>query len=83
MYFIINSNEDGEVFLEALEREELLKRITPDEDGCTDYGGAEIWTGSLAPGKSLDLQAREGLFIIKGELVAPRVKEVVKVMEID
>jgi len=40
-YFVIRDTEDG-IKIEQLSKEELLKRITPDENGEHYYGDEEL-----------------------------------------
>jgi hypothetical protein len=80
MYFIISTSEDGDVSMDSVDKEELLKRITPDEHGETYYGHREI-RDTLPMFR--DLQAKAGIYIIKGDLVIPRPAEVVKTFEVD
>lgn len=81
-YFIIYTSEDGDVSLEAVTQEEVLKRVTPDEDGYTYYGPqAEIHSHMAAGG--VDLQCGSGVYILKGQLVVPLPKEVVTKFEIE
>lgn len=43
MYLVIYNSEDG-VSVTSMTREQLLDRITPDEDGSTYYGSMKIVT---------------------------------------
>ena len=83
MYFMIR-NSDGDTHIEPLTREELMKRITPDEDGNTYYGHIDNITFLDAIPEDTDTNYwGEGIIIIKGDIVTPRPKEVVKSLEID
>jgi hypothetical protein len=79
MYFIIY-NSDGDTRVEQFSKEELTKRITPDGDGDTDYGDA----GFIEELKESDTNFwGENMLIIKGDIVSPKAKDVVKSYEID
>ncbi len=80
MYFVITTNEDGEPRLSVMEKGKLLEKMNPDDDGYSEMRADEIHTGING---SVDLTARAGTYIIKGELVIPRPKKVVEAFEID
>ncbi len=81
MYFIISTSEDGEPSLRVIEKEELIKDLTPHSDGHADLPIKEVYV-ELPQGYT-DLSARAGTYIIKGELVVPKPKKVVETFEID
>ena len=80
-YFII-SNSDGDTTVEMVDKDELLKRIQP-EDGEEDfcyYGRV----GFLAKIEENDTNYWGGnILIIKGEIITPKPKKVVKTFDID
>ena len=83
MYFVI-TNSDGDTRVTPVSKETLMKEITPDEDGNTDYGHIDNITFLDAIPEDTDTNYwGEGILIIKGEVVTPRPKEVVKTLEID
>ena len=79
-YFVITSDEDG-THVEEMSAEALLKAITPNEYGDTDYGEVPAflkkipksdkgcWYGDDVP--------ENAMLVIKGEIVVPRVVETV------
>ena len=73
MYFLIHSGEDG-INIEALTQEEVLKRITPNEDGETYYGvDVEILKNIPSIDKGYFVTNKEdSILIIKGEIIVPR-----------
>ena len=72
-YFII-FNSDGDTYVSKESKDELLKSITPNEYGDTDFGKVEFLQD--VP-KSDTNYWGDGLLIIKGEIVIPEVKEAV------
>mgnify|MGYP001565053098 CR=1 FL=1 len=83
MFFVIHADEDGICISKPLTEEELLKRITPDEDGHTyydSYKGPPVFLDKIPEiDKGSFYQAPEGaLVIIRGEIVVPSPVEVVK-----
>lgn len=83
MYFII-TNSDGDTRVEPVSREKLLKRITPDEDGNCDYGHVDNVTFLDSIPENTDTNYwGEGILIIKGDVVAPKAKEVIKTFDLD
>lgn len=81
MYFIISTDEDGDTGIRVIEKEELIKELTPYSDGHADLPIKDVHV-ELPQGYT-DLSARAGIYIIKGELVIPKPKKVVKTFEID
>lgn len=76
-YFVI-SNSDGETSVEEVTKEELLSRIQP-EDGTDFYGGR----GFISDLNETDTNYwGDNIMIIKGSLVVPKPKEVVKEYEL-
>ena len=74
MYFVITTNAiNGRPSLSVIGREKLLEAINPDEDGYSEIRPEDVHTNIDS---SVDLPARVGIYIIKGNLVAPRPKKV-------
>ena len=78
-YFLVISTEDG-TKITKLTREELLERITPDEDGETYYGGEdglvfldEIPDSDKGCWRDVPDNA---VLIIQGEIIKPRITKV-------
>ena len=83
MYFVIR-NSDGDTHVEPMSKEELMKGITPNEDGDTDYGHIDNVTFFDKIHEDNDTNYwGEGILIIKGEVVTPKPKKVVETYEID
>jgi hypothetical protein len=85
-YFIIHSSESGIQIEGPLTQSEVLKKITPDEDGVTWYGRLgsfhaqvpEIEDGYFT--KQGDDETR--LLVIKGRIVIPAAKTVTTAYEL-
>lgn len=76
-YFVIH-NSDGATSVEYMSKEEIIKRITP-EDGCTYYGITDF----LKTIEDSDTNYwGNNILIIKGEIVVPKPAEIVKAYEI-
>ena len=75
-YLIIFSGEDG-LSIEAVTKEKLLDRITPDEFGCTYYGNDVNILDYLPKviDQSFDNEPFNSMVIIKGDIVVPKVVE--------
>lgn len=69
MYYVICTNEDGEVSMTVLDRDTLLAHLKES------YWG-KLPVRKLGPG-NYDLDADAGVVIIAGESVVPRPKEIV------
>lgn len=82
-YFLIKSDEDGTEIVQ-LEAEELLKRITPDENGDTYYGsGLEFLDKVPNSDKGCWMDMSENaMLIIKGEIIKPKKIQVVSKYEL-
>lgn len=76
-YFILTSGEDG-TSIEQVSEAELLKRITPDKDGDTYYGGDISFLNRIPPDhKGCWGGVPDGaVLIIKGEIIQPKAKAV-------
>lgn len=74
-YFILSTSVDGSGFDGPLTEGEVLKRITPSKNGETYYGHQKFL-------KSVpDLNSsKDGILIIKGEIIVPKATEVVTKM---
>lgn len=70
-YFVIKSNEDG-ISIESVSEQELLEGLHDNS-----YGESPSFTEKL-PNKPIDLSEESKLIIIKGEIVVPKPKFVVK-----
>jgi len=79
-YFII-SNSDGDTSVDPVTKEELIKRITPEEgEGENYYGNC----GFLSKIDDIDTNYwGDNILIIKGEIIAPRPKEIVKTFDVE
>ena len=80
-YFIIWSDEDGTHVEGPLSHADVLKKVTPDQYGETDYGKSPLFLDHVPlSDKGCWTNTPEGaLLIIKGSIVAP--KPVVRVTE--
>lgn len=76
-YFILRSGEDG-TRIEAVTEEQLLKRITPDKDGHTDYGSDIKFLGKVPESdRGCWMGVPDAaILIIKGEIVIPKEKTI-------
>lgn len=81
-YFVISTSEDGDVYFRELDKTSLLEEMTPDEDSYAELKVADIRT-KIDGGGFINLQDQDGIFIIKGELVAPQPVKVVKTFDIE
>lgn len=77
-YFVVSFSEDGDVSLGQMDKTELLKRLTPDHYGDTYYGP----NPTIANGLPANPDSFVGLVIIKGEIVVPVERKVVKEIDI-
>lgn len=86
MYFILHNCEDG-LTIDKVTGEELLEKITPDEEGNTYYGSGPlefseevldfdeaVHTGRRPP--------HHTICIIKGEFVTPKLIKIVTKFEL-
>lgn len=76
-YFLIHEDQDGDISIEQFDEEKLLKRINDQED----YYGT---TGFMEKIEALDIINLDcnKLLLIKGEVIVPKPKEVVKRYEL-
>lgn len=72
-YFVVQTNDDGDVSLSVHTKTDLLGRLA---EGYWSHIKSQIRDQS-------DLSAEVGTFIIKGKLVSPQPKQVVQMWEID
>ena len=72
LYFVLYTNEDGDVRLEALDRKTLLNRLKEN------YWGEAPSIRVLEEGQIVDVREKNGLYIIAGEAIIPRPKKVVE-----
>jgi hypothetical protein len=70
-YFVVTLTEDGDVYMERMDKRELLARLN-DEDARYEK------VHPLFPDSSDIQDADPGSWIIKGDLVRPVEKKVVK-----
>jgi len=75
-YFILRTCDDGPSFSGPMTEDEVLKRITPNKHGETHYGPNPKFLKEVP---SLDSSER-ALLIIRGEIIVPKVAEVVTKM---
>lgn len=69
-YFIVTSGEDGVSVDGPLEEEEVLRRITADDEGNTYYGVIRKFLPKV-PQPTCDI-GEEEMVIIKGDVVVPK-----------
>jgi len=81
-YFIIRGTEDG-IKINQLSKKELLERITPDENGEHYYGDKELKFLDYIPAIEDGYFNEYGIVIIKGDIVIPESKIIVKTYSID
>ena len=82
-YFVIN-NSAGDTSIQVYEKEQLLKAISPDKDGLTDYGHDLEFIDKVNLTKNSDTNYwGAAILIIKGSIVIPKVKEVIKNIDIE
>lgn len=74
-YFAIIGSFDGGCSLQQLTKEELLKKITPNQHGETDWNLGENRMILSSPPEEIDNFT--DILIIKGEIVTPHTKKVV------
>jgi hypothetical protein len=80
-YIVIECDEDGDVLVRKMNREELLKKITPDPKyGDVEIDGTKVF--KEFPKEGDPGYWRGNTLIIKGVVVAPRPVEVVTEFEI-
>jgi hypothetical protein len=76
-YFVI-SNSDGDTHVEQLDKEELIKRLTP-EDGMHYWGSGGFLDRPLGMDTSY---WGDNILIIKGEIVTPTAVKVIEKVDI-
>jgi hypothetical protein len=84
-YFIVRSTEDGTRVDGPLDQKTVLGRITPNGDGETYYGSNLEFLRSVPESdKGCWMGTSEGaILILKGEIVIPRVVEIVKKLALE
>jgi len=80
-YFVIRDTEDR-IKIEQLSKEELLKRITPNENGEHYWGDEELKFLDYIPKIEDGCFNEDGIVIIKGEFIIPKPKIIVKKYDI-
>lgn len=78
-YFILWCSEDGLRIDGPFAQDELLARITPDQDGGTYYNRTGFYSAIPESDKGywLEREGSEKLLIIKGDVVVPTPKQTV------
>ncbi len=74
-FFVLTGGPDGIHFEGPITEGELLNRITPNEHGETYYGNIKVFLSNIP---DLDYMQPDELFIIEGEVVIPKAKQVVQ-----
>ena len=76
-YFLIHSGESN-ITVEALTADQVLNRITPDEDDDTYYGPDPVFCASVpnCDGGYFTGTADNMILLIRGEIVVPKVVKV-------
>lgn len=78
-YFVIY-NVDGNTHVREMPKSQLLEWLAPDEEGSGLIDGSKV----MATLREADTAYwRGGILIIKGDIVTPRIAEVVLQYEID
>lgn len=72
-YFVIFGSEDGGCSIKRMSKEEILKMLVPNKWGDFDYGKREVLFDLPD-----DICNFTDMVIIKGRIVVPTAKEVVK-----
>lgn len=72
-FFMLYGDEDGGHIVGPLSKEELLRNITPNDDGCNWYGRDKF----LNEKAEFDYWEEDALLIIEGKIVQPSVKRLV------
>ena len=70
-YIVISCSEDGEVYMNTYSAEALKKNLNED------YWGRDVEFLTSPPRTRRLGETEVGIFIIKGDFVSPRAKEVV------
>jgi len=83
MNYYIVTNSDGDIrFQKYANASEVIEAITPDESGDSYYGDVSRLTFGTNL-DNLDYMGERELIILKGEVIVPRPKDVVRSFEID
>jgi hypothetical protein len=78
-YFVVSSDEDGGR-IEKIDEQELLKRFNVSDPEDLYYGEGKVPT--IPTGDRFDLRSDYNFFIIKGDFVELKPREVVREWEI-
>jgi hypothetical protein len=81
-YFVIYSSEDGDVSIEAMDKQQLMESISPDATGYSEMRPDEI-KNSIDRDRVNLQEDGVGYYIIKGSLVTPKPVTTVTKYEID
>ena len=76
-YFVILGSEDGGCSMQEMSKEDILKMMVPNKYGDYDYGKREFLSGLPE-----DICNFTDAIIIKGEIIVPKPKTVVKEYEL-
>ena len=79
-YFIIR-NSGGDTRVDQVSKEELLKRIQPEEDEERCYYGRIGFLGKIEDSDTN--YWGDNILIIKGEIVTPKPKIVIETFDVD
>jgi len=79
-YFVI-SNSDGDTSIHSMSKDELLKDITPDKDGCTAFGGLVEFLDNLDETDTNYWGNK--VLIIKGEIVVPEPEKLIATYNVE
>ena len=78
-YYVIH-NSDGDTFVEEVTKEELIEKIEPEDGDDAGYYGP---VGFLSKVSERDTNYwGDNILIIKGEIITPEPKEVIKTFDI-
>lgn len=75
-YYVIMSNDEGGVYINECTKKEVLDRLDPE----SGYG-EQIFCPTIPSTSSENWKENQGI-IIKGEIVVPKPKEVIKEWDI-
>ncbi len=85
-YLVTTSTENGEHHTVSMSRAEFIKRITPDKDGATYYGGDRNQIRFVNDPCMLDRPIHGlnevWLFVIAGDVIIPKAIETVTKYEV-
>lgn len=82
-YFVLYLSEDGEVHLSRMSKGEILRDMTPDDDGYAEMLAEDILSDADLKNFNDLHGGKRGYIIIKGEIVTPTIKKVVTTFELE